>query len=69
MTSPDGNLIADYGGPVTNPSLLAARLSSTPGVVEHGLFPPMLVTEILAATASSVRRLRPSGSGSLEQVD
>jgi ribose 5-phosphate isomerase A len=69
MTSPDGNLIADYRGPVTDPSLLAARLSSTPGVIEHGLFPPLLVTEILAATASSVRRLRPSGSGSLEQVD
>jgi ribose 5-phosphate isomerase A len=69
MTSPDGNLIADYGGPVIDPSLLAARLSSTPGVIEHGLFSPGLVTEILAATASSVRRLRPTGNGSLQQVD
>jgi ribose 5-phosphate isomerase A len=69
MTSPDGNLIADYRGPVTDPGLLAARLSSTPGVIEHGLFPPQLVTEILAATTAGVRRLRPSSSGSLQQVD
>jgi ribose 5-phosphate isomerase A len=69
MTSPDGNLIADYHGPVTDPVVLAARLSSTPGLIEHGLFPPELVSEILVATVSSVRRLSPSGSGRLQQVD
>jgi ribose 5-phosphate isomerase len=37
-----------------------ARLSLTPGVVEHGLFPPQLTSEILVATGSSVRRLRPA---------
>jgi ribose 5-phosphate isomerase A len=45
--SPDGGLIADYRGAVGSPAELADRLSSTPGVVEHGLFPPELVGEIL----------------------
>jgi ribose 5-phosphate isomerase A len=55
--SPDGGLIADYLGPVGNPTLLSARLSATPGVVEHGLFPPTLVAEILVGRGSSVERL------------
>jgi ribose 5-phosphate isomerase A len=45
--SPDGGLIGDYRGAVGSPADLAARLSGTPGVVEHGLFPPELVGEIL----------------------
>jgi ribose 5-phosphate isomerase A len=69
MTSPDGNLLADYHGPVTDPVVLAARLSTTPGLIEHGLFPPELVSEILVATVSSVRRLSPFGGGRLQQVD
>ncbi|HST54490.1 MAG TPA: ribose 5-phosphate isomerase A [Solirubrobacteraceae bacterium] len=47
--SPDGNLIADYLGPIDDPGLLAARLSATPGMVDHGLFPPELVSDILIA--------------------
>jgi len=54
--SPEGNLIADYLGPVDEPAVLAARLSATPGVVEHGLFPPDLVTDILVAEGTEVRR-------------
>lgn len=46
-TSPDGNLIADFLGPVADPAALAARLGATPGVVEHGLFPPDLVSEVV----------------------
>jgi ribose 5-phosphate isomerase A len=46
-SSPDGNLIADFRGPVGDPATLAARLSATPGVVEHGLFPPGMVGEVL----------------------
>src|SRR5919197_36863 len=38
--SPDGGIIADYLGAVGDPGDLAARFSVTPGVVEHGLFPP-----------------------------
>jgi len=45
--SPDGGVIADYHGPVDDPAALAARLSSTPGVVEHGLFPPDMVATVL----------------------
>ena len=45
--SPDGGVIADYRGEVGDPILLAARLSATPGVVDHGLFPPALVADVL----------------------
>jgi ribose 5-phosphate isomerase A len=44
--SPDGGVIADYRGPVEDPAALGAALAATPGVVEHGLFPPSLVSEI-----------------------
>jgi ribose 5-phosphate isomerase A len=54
--SPDGGLIADYRGPVGDPVELAARLSATPGVVEHGLFPPELVSEILVGRGGEVER-------------
>ncbi len=56
--SPDGNLIADYLGRVGDPGAIASWLSATPGVVEHGLFPPMLVSDVLVADGSAVRQLR-----------
>lgn len=56
--SPDGNLIADYLGPVDDPAALAARLSATPGVVEHGLFPPELVSDVLVAHGTRVELIR-----------
>jgi ribose 5-phosphate isomerase A len=59
-STPDGGLLADYLGPVEDPDQLAARLSQAPGVVEHGLFPPPLASEILVATGSRIRRLRPA---------
>jgi ribose 5-phosphate isomerase A len=52
--SPDGNLIGDYFGPVDDAALIAARLSATPGVVAHGLFPPALVSDILIAGPEGV---------------
>ena len=55
--SPDGGVIADYHGPVDDPAALAARLSSTPGVVEHGLFPPDMVATVLVARGKSVDRI------------
>jgi ribose 5-phosphate isomerase A len=54
--SPDGGLIADFVGPVDDPAELAARLSATPGVVEHGLFGPGLVSEILIGRGDEVER-------------
>lgn len=56
--SPDGNLIADYLGPVEDPTELAARLSATAGVVEHGLFEPQLVSDILIAGPGGVEHRR-----------
>jgi ribose 5-phosphate isomerase A len=47
--SPDGGLIADYLGPVDDPAALAARLSATPGLVAHGLFPPTMTSEVIVA--------------------
>src|ERR1700728_723776 len=41
--SPDGGVIADYQGAVDDPAALAVRVSATPGVIEHGLFPPEMV--------------------------
>jgi ribose 5-phosphate isomerase A len=58
--TPDGGLLADYLGPVEDLDKLAARLSQTPGVIEHGLFPPRLTSEILVATGSGIRTLRPA---------
>jgi ribose 5-phosphate isomerase A len=54
--SPDGGLIADYLGAIGDASELAARLAGTPGLVEHGLFEPELVSLILIGTDSGVER-------------
>ncbi len=56
--SPDGNLIADYLGAIGDPARLAARLSATPGVVEHGLFAPSLVSDILIANDDGIEHRR-----------
>jgi ribose 5-phosphate isomerase A len=52
--SPDGNVIADYTGAVGDPSALAARLCAIPGVVEHGLFPPSMVSDVIVARGEEV---------------
>jgi ribose 5-phosphate isomerase A len=54
--TPDGGLIADYGGNVGDPAALAARLDAQPGVVCHGLFPPTVVGEILVGRDDRVER-------------
>jgi ribose 5-phosphate isomerase A len=56
--SPDGNLIGDYLGAIEDPERLSARLSATPGVVEHGLFAPSLVSDILIAGDDGVEHRR-----------
>jgi len=53
--SPDGGIIADYHGVIDDPADLAARLAATPGVVDHGLFPPSMVTVALVAYGREVR--------------
>jgi ribose 5-phosphate isomerase A len=55
--SPDGGIIADFGGPFDDPAALAARLAAAPGVVDHGLFPPDLVATILVGRGEAVERI------------
>jgi ribose 5-phosphate isomerase A len=55
--SPDGGLIADYLQGFEDPRELAASLSQTPGVVDHGLFPPEMVSTIMIASEDGVRVL------------
>jgi ribose 5-phosphate isomerase A len=57
LPTPDGGILADYEGEVGDPAALAARFASIPGVVEHGLFPPALVSEVLVARGGEVERL------------
>jgi ribose 5-phosphate isomerase A len=55
--SPDGGVIADYFGDVGDPGMLSARLSGEPGVIDHGLFPPAMVSEVLIGRGAEVERL------------
>jgi ribose 5-phosphate isomerase A len=55
--SPDGGVIADYHGEVCDPASLAVRLAAEVGVVEHGLFPPALVSEVLVGRGDAVERI------------
>jgi len=52
--SPDGGVIADYLGDFDDPEELAARLSATVGVVEHGLFPAAMVSDVVVALGEQV---------------
>jgi ribose 5-phosphate isomerase A len=61
--SPDGGVIADYTGPFEDPETLAAWLSEMPGVVEHGLFPPAMVAEVLVGRGGDVERIPISAAG------
>jgi ribose 5-phosphate isomerase A len=54
--SPDGGLLANYLATFADPRELAARLSATPGMVEHGLFAPEMVSLILIASDGGVER-------------
>lgn len=55
--SPDGGLIADYGGPVGDPAELAARFAATPGIVEHGLFPAEMVSDVIVGRGEAAEPL------------
>jgi ribose 5-phosphate isomerase A len=52
--SPDGGAIADYRADFDDPAEIAAWLSATPGVVDHGLFGPELVSDILIARGTEI---------------
>lgn len=57
--SPDGGVIADYHGDIDEPAQLAARFGATPGVVEHGLFPPCMVSLVVIGRGDRVESFRP----------
>jgi len=59
--SPDGGVIADYQGRIDDPAATAARFDAIPGLVDHGLFPPSLVHEILVGRGDKIQRLVPPG--------
>jgi ribose 5-phosphate isomerase A len=48
---------------VGDPRELSATLNATPGVVDHGLFPPEMVSLILIARAGGVERRAGSKQG------
>ena len=50
-------MLADWTGAVDDPAELAQQLEATPGVVEHGLFPPGMVTEVVVGRGNAVERL------------
>ena len=52
--SPDAGVIADYTGEVEDVGSLAADLAAVPGVVDHGLFEPDLVSQILVGEDGGV---------------
>ena len=52
--SPDGGVIADVTDAFSDPAALASFLGATAGVVEHGLFPPALVSTVVVAHRGSV---------------
>ena len=56
--SPDGGVIADLRGSVDDPAALAAALAGTAGVVDHGLFPPSMVSDVLIARGAEVEHRR-----------
>jgi ribose 5-phosphate isomerase A len=56
--TPDGGVLADYRGPVDDPELLSARLAATVGVVDHGLFPPAMVSSVLIGRGEQVEERR-----------
>ena len=59
--TPDGGILADWRGPVDDPRALSALLSRDPGIVEHGLFPPELVSDVLVGREDAVERVSTRG--------
>ena len=55
--SPDGGVIADYTAEFDDPAHLAAVLSATVGVVEHGLFAPELVADLVVGRGEEIEHI------------
>jgi ribose 5-phosphate isomerase A len=59
--TPDGGVLADYQGDIDDPELLAARFGATPGIIEHGLFPPTMVSSVVIGRGDRAETRRVSG--------
>jgi ribose 5-phosphate isomerase A len=59
--TPDGGILADWRGPVDDPRALSALLAGAPGIVEHGLFSPELVSDVLVGRGDAVERVSTRG--------
>jgi len=55
--SPDQGVLADFTGAFADPAALSAQLAAVPGVVDHGLFPPSMISSVLVADTHGVREL------------
>ena len=62
--SPDGGVIADYLGEFDDPQALSERLCAAVGVIDHGLFAPSMVAEVLVGRGDRVERIPVSGGAS-----
>jgi ribose 5-phosphate isomerase A len=60
--SPEGGIIADFTGEFDDPADLAVRLATTVGVVEHGLFPAEMVSDVFVARGEDVAHVSPRDS-------
>jgi ribose 5-phosphate isomerase A len=60
--SPDGGVIADYFEAFDDPQALAAELSAAVGVVEHGLFPAAMVSEVVIGRHDGAERFTPTSA-------
>ena len=56
--SPDGGIIADWRGAFDTPLHTAAYLANVIGVIEHGLFPPSMVDDMIIARGDRVEHRR-----------
>lgn len=55
--TPDGGVICDFLGPVGDARWLAGAFHAVPGVVEHGLFPPEMVSEVVVGRDGKAERI------------
>jgi ribose 5-phosphate isomerase A len=62
--TPEGGVLADYTGPVSDPAALAAFLDQVPGVTGHGLFAPSMVHDVFVGGRDRALE-RPRGTGAL----
>ena len=51
---PPTGFVNDYAGVIDDPARVATFLSFTPGLVDHGLFPPSMVADVFIARGEDV---------------